>query len=170
MCGRRYRQDIGRDRDESTDDDRVDATTTTDHLAGRPVTSCRIGTCTGGRTKDIRQAVEALDTAGGIAAGVNVVVTPASRRVREQLDDEGITTRLHAMGAQIAMPGCGACCGSAGDLPDDDDIVISTANRNYRGRMGNPHATIMLASPATVATAASRGAIVGTTDGERRHG
>ncbi|MGH9270324.1 MAG: 3-isopropylmalate dehydratase large subunit, partial [Ilumatobacteraceae bacterium] len=149
---------------------RVDATTTTDDLAGAPITSCRIGTCTGGRTKDIRQAVEALETFGGIAPGVNVVVTPASRRVREQLDSEGLTTRLRVMGATIRMPGCGACCGSAGDIPDNDDIVISTANRNYRGRMGNPHAAIMLASPSTAATAAARGAVSGNTEGAERHG
>jgi 3-isopropylmalate/(R)-2-methylmalate dehydratase large subunit len=63
------------------------------------------------------------------------------------------------MGAEIGAPGCGSCCGTCGPIPGDGVNVISTANRNFKGRMGNGSAFIYLASPASCAAAAVRGAI-----------
>ena len=88
-----------------------------------------------------------------------LVVTPASRAVLETLRRDGTLAEFARMGATIGMPGCGSCCGTCGPIPGDGVNVISTANRNFKGRMGNGLASIYLASPASCAAAAVRGAI-----------
>jgi 3-isopropylmalate/(R)-2-methylmalate dehydratase large subunit len=127
--------------------------------AGTPVHMVYLGTCTGGRVRDFHQALSVLKSGGGPAAGVQLVVTPASRRVLETLARDGSLAEFIAMGAVIGTPGCGACCGTCGPIPADGVNVISTANRNFKGRMGNSSAAIYLASPASCAAAAVRGAI-----------
>ena len=117
-----------------------------------------LGTCTGGRIKDYREALEVLEQ-GGIAPGVQVVVTPASASVRAELERSGMLAALEALGAEIRPPGCGVCCGTCGGVPADGAVVVSTANRNFKGRMGNATASIYLASPRTCAAAAVRGSI-----------
>jgi 3-isopropylmalate/(R)-2-methylmalate dehydratase large subunit len=131
-------------------------------MVGTPVHMVFIGTCMGGRVRDIHQALEVLESNGGIAVGVQLVVTPASREVYVRLAGDGSLARLLAMGAIVTTPGCGACCGTAGVIPGDDANVMSTANRNFRARMGNPAASIYLASPASCAAAAATGRIVDT--------
>ena len=126
---------------------------------GTPVQMVYLGTCTGGRVRDFHQALRVLKAGGGPAAGVQVVVTPASREVLETLTSDGSLAQFIAMGAVIVTPGCGSCCGTCGAIPGDGVNVISTANRNFKGRMGNGNAAIYLASPATCAAAAVRGAI-----------
>jgi 3-isopropylmalate/(R)-2-methylmalate dehydratase large subunit len=138
---------------------RVDQVVTIDHAAGTPVHMVYLGTCTGGRVRDFHQARDVLKAAGGPAPGVQLVVTPASRTVLETLSRDGTLTDFIAMGAVIVAPGCGSCCGTCGAIPGDGVNVISTANRNFKGRMGNSHAMIYLASPATCAAAAARGSI-----------
>jgi len=115
-----------------------------------------LGTCTGGRVKDYREALEVLEQ-GGIAPGVRVVVTPASAAVRAELERSGMLGALAALGAEIRPPGCGVCCGTCGEVPEDGATVVSTANRNFKGRMGNAAASIYLASARTCAAAAVRG-------------
>lgn len=124
-----------------------------------PVDMVYLGTCTGGRVRDYHQALAVLRAAGGVAPGVQLVVTPASRNVRETLARDGTLAELIAMGAVIQTPGCGSCCGSCGAIPGDGANVISTANRNFKGRMGNSASSIYLASPASCAAAAARGEI-----------
>jgi 3-isopropylmalate/(R)-2-methylmalate dehydratase large subunit len=119
-----------------------------------------VGTCTGGRVPDIHEALEVLEAGGGhIALGVQLVVTPASREVYLRLLQDGSIARLAAMGAVVTTPGCGACCGTSGAIPADGMNVLSTANRNFKARMGNPSASIYLASPATCAASALTGHI-----------
>jgi 3-isopropylmalate/(R)-2-methylmalate dehydratase large subunit len=118
-----------------------------------------LGTCTGGRVRDYHQALGVLRAGGGVAPGVQLVVTPASRQVLETLTRDGSLAELIAMGAVIQTPGCGSCCGTCGAIPGDGVNVISTANRNFKGRMGNGAASIYLASPATCAASAVRGVI-----------
>jgi 3-isopropylmalate/(R)-2-methylmalate dehydratase large subunit len=127
--------------------------------AGTAVQMVYLGTCTGGRVRDFHQARDVLKAGGGPARGVQLVVTPASRAVLEELARDGTLADFIAMGAVVQTPGCGSCCGTCGAIPGDGVNVISTANRNFKGRMGNGSATIYLASPAACAAAAVRGAI-----------
>ncbi len=138
---------------------RVDRVTTLADAAGTPVQMVYLGTCTGGRVRDFHQARDVLKAGGGIARGVQLVVTPASRAVLETLTRDGTLADFIALGAVIGTPGCGSCCGTCGAIPGDGVNVISTANRNFKGRMGNGQAAIYLASPASCAAAAVRGAI-----------
>lgn len=126
---------------------------------GTPVQMVYLGTCTGGRVRDFHQALNVLKAGGGPTRGVQLVVTPASREVLETLTRDGSLADFIAMGAVIVTPGCGSCCGTCGAIPGDGVNVISTANRNFKGRMGNSNASIYLASPASCAAAAVRGVI-----------
>jgi len=128
-------------------------------VAGTPIQMVFLGTCTGGRVPDFHQAVAVLEAGGGVARGVQLVAIPASREVYLELLHDGTIARLATMGALIATPGCGPCCGTSGPVPGDGMNVISTANRNFKARMGNPTASIYLASPATCAAAAVTGEI-----------
>jgi 3-isopropylmalate/(R)-2-methylmalate dehydratase large subunit len=130
------------------------------NAAGTPVQMVYLGTCTGGRASDFHQARDILKAGGGVARGVQLVVTPASRLVLETLARDGTLADFIAMGAVIGTPGCGSCCGTCGPIPGDGVNVVSTANRNFQGRMGNSTSAIYLASPASCAAAAVRGAIV----------
>jgi 3-isopropylmalate/(R)-2-methylmalate dehydratase large subunit len=139
--------------------DPTDVVSVTD-AAGTPVHMVFLGTCTGGRVSDFHEAVHVLERAGGrVAPGVQLVVTPASREVLLTLVDDGTLARLTAMGAIVTTPGCGACCGTSGAIPGDGMNVLSTANRNFKARMGNASASIYLASPATCAASAATGRI-----------
>ena len=131
-----------------------------EEVVGQPVQMVFIGTCTGGRVSDIHEALKVLNRWGGrVAKGVQLVVTPASAEVQSKLEGDGSLEKLKAMGAIITTPGCGACCGTSGVIPGDDMTVLSTANRNFKARMGNPTASIYLASPATCAASAATGRI-----------
>ena len=117
--------------------------------------------------RDFHQARDVLKAGGGIAPGVQFVVTPASRTVLETLTADGTLADFLKMGAVIVTPGCGSCCGTCGAIPGDGVNVISTANRNFRGRMGNSNAAIYLASPASCAAAAVSGRITDPRDIQR---
>jgi 3-isopropylmalate/(R)-2-methylmalate dehydratase large subunit len=131
-----------------------------EQAAGTPVQMVFIGTCTGGRVGDFHAVLEVLERGGGgIAPGVQLVLTPASREVETRLRQDGTLDRLVAMGAILTTAGCGACCGTSGVIPGDGMNVLSTANRNFKARMGNPTAAIYLASPAACAAAAVTGVI-----------
>jgi 3-isopropylmalate/(R)-2-methylmalate dehydratase large subunit len=129
-------------------------------VAGTRVDMVFLGTCTGGRVRDFHQAIEVLDAGGGVAPGVMLVVTPASREVLLELTRDGSLEKLTRMGAVLTTPGCGACCGTAGVIPGDGMTVVSTANRNFKARMGNATAEIYLASPVACAAAAVAGRLV----------
>jgi 3-isopropylmalate/(R)-2-methylmalate dehydratase large subunit len=138
---------------------RVDQVAPISSAVGTPVQFVYLGTCTGGRVSDYHEALRVLRAGGGPAAGVRLVVTPASLAVTEALEADGSMDAFRAMGAEIGAAGCGSCCGTCGPIPGDGVNVISTANRNFKGRMGNGSAFIYLASPASCAAAAVRGAI-----------
>lgn len=138
---------------------KVDQVVSIQQASGTPVQMVYLGTCTGGRVRDFHQALTVLKAGGGPARGVQLVVTPASREVLETLTRDGTLAEFISMGAVIVTPGCGSCCGTCGAIPGDGVNVISTANRNFKGRMGNSNAAIYLASPASCAAAAVRGEI-----------
>ncbi len=144
----------------------VDRVTRVGETAGVPIQMVFIGTCTGGRIGDIHQAARILAAAGRIAPGVRLVIGPASREVETALRADGTLERLAALGATIIPPGCGPCCGTSPPIPADGASVISTANRNFKARMGNATASIFLASPATCAASAVAGCIADPRDFE----
>jgi len=128
--------------------------------AGAAVQMVFIGTCTGGRAVDVRDAWRAFVQAGGrLAEGLQLVITPASREVLDEISADGTLANLTAAGATVTMAGCGACCGTSGVIPADGMTVLSTANRNFKARMGNATAVIYLASPAVCGAAAATGRI-----------
>jgi len=118
-----------------------------------------IGTCTNGRLDDIRQAAAILK-GRRIAKGVRMIVTPASRNVYLQAAREGLIEALTLAGASVEAAGCGTCVSITGHLiTGDGDVVISSANRNFKGRLGNANSEIFIGSAATVAASALTGRI-----------
>lgn len=126
-----------------------------------PVDVVYLGTCTGGRMRDYVEALEVISGAGRVSERVSVVVTPASRQIYAEMKRIGMLEDFRRYGAQIELPGCGACCGTCGTIPANGQKIISSANRNFRGRMGNATAEIFLASPVSCAQAAVRGGFGG---------
>ena len=117
-----------------------------------------IGTCTNGRVDDIRVAAQILD-GKQIARDFQLLVIPASKEIYLEAIHEGLITKLMNAGATILGSSCGPCLGTGQGIPADGFTVISTANRNFKGRMGNKNANIYLASPAAVPTSALYGQI-----------
>lgn len=136
----------------------VDNIRTVHEVAGKKVHQGLIGTCTNGRIEDLRIAAEILK-GKTIAEGFQLLVVPASRNIYLQAIKEGIITAFIEAGANVLSASCGPCLGTGQGIPADGFTVISTANRNFLGRMGNKNAEIYLASPATVAFSALKGVI-----------
>ena len=118
-----------------------------------------IGTCTNGRLKDLEIASKILSQ-NDIAHGVEVLIVPASRDVYISALKKGIIEIFVEKGAVILPPGCGPCCGSSAGIPSDGENVLSTANRNFIGRMGNINSNIYLGSPLLAISSAIKGEIV----------
>jgi 3-isopropylmalate/(R)-2-methylmalate dehydratase large subunit len=127
-------------------------------VAGTVVHEGLIGTCTNGRIEDLRAAATVL-RGEKIKKGFQLHIIPASKDIYLQAIKEGIIIDLIEAGANILTPSCGPCLGTGQGIPANDHTVISTANRNFLGRMGNKEASIYLASPATVASSALTGVI-----------
>ena len=136
----------------------VDNVKALSEVENTPLNEGVIGTCTNGRIEDLRVAAKILD-GKKIKEGFQLVVVPASQKIYLQAISEGLITKLIDAGAQILSASCGPCLGTGQGIPADGYTVISTANRNFLGRMGNKNASIYLASPATVAWSAINGKI-----------
>jgi homoaconitate hydratase family protein/3-isopropylmalate dehydratase small subunit len=127
-------------------------------IAGTVVHEGLIGTCTNGRIEDLR-AADAVLKGEKVKPGFQLHIIPASKDIYLQAIKEGIITDLIEAGANILSPSCGPCLGTGQGIPANGHVVISTANRNFLGRMGNKEASIFLASPATVAASSITGVI-----------
>lgn len=128
-------------------------------VKGQRIHYALIGTCTNGRLDDLRQAAAILK-GKRIAKGVRMIVTPASRQVWLAAAREGLIEALTAAGASVDAAGCGTCVNITGHLvTGDGEVVISSANRNFKGRLGNSKSEIWIGSAATVAASALTGYI-----------
>lgn len=127
-------------------------------VEGTEIAEGLIGTCTNGRLDDLRAAASIV-RGKSVARGVRMIVAPASREVMLAALREGLIEVFTEAGASVMCPGCASCVGTHQGVPADGENVISTANRNFKGRMGNPEAFIYLASPATVAASCLTGKI-----------
>ena len=120
-----------------------------------------IGSCTNGRLEHFRRVAEILE---GEKVSVRTFIGPASRRIYFQMIEEGIAQILSEAGAVILPPGCGPCLGRHMGVAGDGEVILSTTNRNFKGRMGSPNAEIYLASPVTAALSAIYGEITNPED------
>lgn len=136
----------------------VDNVHSVSEVEGTVVHEGLIGTCTNGRIEDLMIAAEVLK-GKKIKTGFQLNIIPASDRIFLQAINEGLITIFIEAGANILTPSCGPCLGTGQGIPANGHVVISTANRNFPGRMGNKEASIYLASPATVACSALNGEI-----------
>jgi len=128
-------------------------------LAGTRVQQAFIGTCTNGRLEDLAAAAEVL-RGHKAAPGTRLLVIPASSQVYAQALQAGYIQAFLEAGAAIGTPGCGPCMGNHMGVLAPGEVCLSTANRNFKGRMGQPEAEIYLASPAVVAASSVAGMIV----------
>ena len=136
----------------------VDNVADVTEVAGVKINQAVLGTCTNGRLEDFHAALEVL---GGreIHPNVRVLVFPASQQIYEEGLIDGTWLKLSQAGAVIMNTGCGPCLGAHEGVLATGDVCISTANRNFKGRMGNPESEIYLASPQTVMASAIAGEI-----------
>ncbi len=127
-------------------------------VVGTHVDQAFLGTCTNGRFEDLATAAAVLK-GNKIASGTRMVVIPASSQVYLEALKEGYIETFLEAGAAIESPGCGPCMGNHMGVPAVGEVSISTANRNFRGRMGTKESDVYLASPAVVAASAVAGCI-----------
>ena len=137
---------------------RVDNVSPLSELKGTRIQQAFLGTCTNGRIEDIAAACEVIK-GKHIARGTRMLVIPASSEILKEATQRGYISILLEAGAVIGVPGCGPCMGNHMGVPAVGEVTISTANRNFRGRMGTRDAEIYPASPAVVAASAIAGVI-----------
>jgi 3-isopropylmalate/(R)-2-methylmalate dehydratase large subunit len=129
-----------------------------EEVCGIPIQQANLGSCTAARMDDLRIAASIL-RGRKISPKIRMLVIPSSREVLKSALREGLIETFVEAGCHIGSPSCGGCGGETFGALADDDVVISTANRNFKGRLGNPKAFIYLASPAAVAASALEGKI-----------
>ncbi|MGQ9833678.1 MAG: 3-isopropylmalate dehydratase large subunit [Candidatus Villigracilaceae bacterium] len=127
-------------------------------VAGKPIQQIVIGSCTNGRLDDIEVAAKILK-GKKVARGVRMLVFPASGRIFREAMAKGYIATLMEAGAVVVNSGCGPCLGVHQGALGDGETALSTTNRNFKGRMGNPNSEVYLCSPAVAAASALTGVI-----------
>ncbi|MGQ4513014.1 aconitase/3-isopropylmalate dehydratase large subunit family protein [Streptomyces sp. DW26H14] len=135
----------------------VDNVVDVDEVSGTKLNQVFIGSCANAKYDDLEIAAGVL-AGHRVAHGVRLVVTPASSAVMAKAAESGVLATLIEAGAMITNAGCGACAGNGGAMADGE-ATLSTANRNFQGRMGSYQSSIYLSSPATAAASAITGVI-----------
>jgi 3-isopropylmalate/(R)-2-methylmalate dehydratase large subunit len=136
----------------------VDNVKPVDQVAGKKVNQIVIGSCTNGRLDDLETAARIVN-GKKLAKGVRMLVFPASWRIYKRAMKQGILETLVDSGAVIVNPGCGCCLGVHQGALGDGEVALSTTNRNFKGRMGNPNSEVYLCSPAVAAASSLTGVI-----------
>lgn len=136
----------------------VDNVSDVNELEGVKIDQAYLGTCTNGRLEDLEVASKILK-GKSVNPDVKFVIAPASREIYLEAVKKGLVEIFVKSGCVVVGPGCGPCVGTHNGVLADGEVAISTANRNFKGRMGNPNSFIYLASPATVAASAIKGVI-----------
>jgi len=137
----------------------VDKVVPVSEAAGETIHQAYLGSCTNGRFQDLLEAARIL-AGRQVAAGVRMLVSPASQSIYNRAIREGVLQTLSDAGAVILAPSCGACLGLHSGILAKGEKAISSTNRNFVGRMGHKESEIFLGSPASVAAAAIEGKIV----------
>ena len=140
----------------------VDNVKPIEQVAGKPVHQIVIGSCTNGRLDDLAVAAKILK-GGKVASTTRMLVFPASGRIYRQALGKGYIGTFVQAGAVVMNPGCGPCLGVHQGALGDGEVALSTTNRNFKGRMGNPTAEVYLCSPAVAAASALTGVITDPT-------
>lgn len=136
----------------------VDRVVPISQVAGTHVDQAFLGTCTNARIEDLAVAAEVL-RGRTVAPGTRMIVIPASSLVYIEALKAGYIQTFVEAGAVVESPGCGPCMGNHMGIPAVGEVTISSANRNFQGRMGTKDAEVYLASPAVVAASAVKGTI-----------
>jgi 3-isopropylmalate/(R)-2-methylmalate dehydratase large subunit len=127
-------------------------------MAGTKINQVVIGSCTNGRISDLRLAAKILGE-NRISDDVRCIVIPGSQDVYIQAMHEGLAEQFAAAGAVFSTATCGPCLGGYMGVADEQDVIVSTTNRNFRGRMGHVEAHVYLANPAVAIASAITGRI-----------
>lgn len=136
----------------------VDNVKAIDSIAGTKVDQIVIGSCTNGRLDDLEIAARILK-GKKVATGTRMLVFPASGRIYGDALQRGYVAEFMKAGAVVMNPGCGPCLGVHEGALGDGEVALSTTNRNFKGRMGNPKSEVYLCSPAVAAASAVTGVI-----------
>ena len=136
----------------------VDNTRTIDEAVGIKIDQVLLGTCTNSRIEDW-EVVAKLVKGKKKAANIRFIAVPGSESVMKEAIARGYYQTLLEFGAVMVTPGCGPCVGIHEGIPADGEVCLTTQNRNFQGRMGNPEASIYLGSPAVIAATAIEGVI-----------
>jgi 3-isopropylmalate/(R)-2-methylmalate dehydratase large subunit len=135
-------------------------------VAGTKVHQVVIGSCTNGRLDDLEIAA-GIVRGKKVAGGTRMLVFPASGKIYQKALAEGLIADFMAAGAVVMNPGCGPCLGIHEGALGDNETALSTTNRNFKGRMGNPQSEVYLCSPAVAAASALTGEITDPRKGTR---
>jgi hypothetical protein len=136
----------------------VDNTHTIDEAAGIRIDQVFLGTCTNSRIEDW-EIVARMVKGKKLAPDIRFVAIPGSEDVLKEALAKGYYQTLIEFGAVMVAPGCGPCVGIHGGIPADGEVCLTTQNRNFQGRMGNPNSEIYLGSPAVIGASAIEGVI-----------
>jgi methanogen homoaconitase large subunit len=132
-------------------------------IEGTAIDQCLIGSCTNGRLSDLKDAAEILE-GKEISDDIRLLILPASREIYQQAIHSGYIDTFINAGAIICNPGCGPCLGGHMGVLSEGESCISTTNRNFKGRMGDPNSSVYLSNSKVVAASAITGVITNPKD------